>query len=193
MASETPNRIRMWSFDQVPSEFRELFPDGGNSDWVVYAPPDQRQVLEPSLLRWREVYSVRATELPDRSVVYWGAPRDAIRLIAERGKPLIGRPPYGEERRAAVRVKLECPSRYETLSEPKQAGVGHTIDMSTTGIAFTTESSLPANAQLTLQVMWPARLEGGVPVELHAAGRLARTEATMAALQLDNMNFSIAE
>lgn len=193
MASETPKRVRIWSFHQAPPEFRELFPEGGDADWVAYVPLAERPVLEPLLLRWRGVYPVRSTELPDRSVVYWGAPREAMRLITEQGKSVTDRTPAGNERRAAVRVQIVCPSRYETHSEPRQVGLSYTIDMSKTGIAFTTESLLPANAEITLHVTWPVRLEGDVPVELHAAGRLARAEGMKAALQLDGMTFSVAE
>jgi len=156
-------------------------------------PQDRRQFVEPVLLPWRRVYTVRSAELADGSVVYWGAPREALRTIAEQGKAVPGGAPDGHERRAAVRFRLECPIRYETHAEPRQVGVGHTIDMSNTGIAFTTESLLPANVQLTLQVTWPVRLEGEVPIELHATGRLSRAEAMKAALQLENMSFSIAE
>jgi hypothetical protein len=114
-------------------------------------------------------------------------------LITERGKPTGGHAPDDHERRAAVRVRIECPSRYETNSGPKQSGVGHTIDMSNTGIAFTTESLLPADAKLTLLVRWPVRLEGDIPIELHAAGRIARTEEMKAALEVDSISFAIAE
>jgi hypothetical protein len=193
MASETPKLVSMWSFLQAPPEFRELFPEGGSTDWVVYVPVPQRQILEPSLLRWQGVYPVKSEDLPDGSVVYWGAPREAMRLITEQGKSLSGGTPAGEERRTAVRVQMVCPSRYETDSEPKQVGMGHTIDMSNGGIAFTTQSLLPANVEITLHVRWPVRLEGDVPVELHAAGRLARSEAMRAALQLDKMSFSVSE
>lgn len=193
MASETLKRASMWPFRQAPPELRGLFPEGGDVDWVAYVPQSLREVLEPSLLRWRGVYPVRSAQLPDRSVVYWGAPREAIRLIAERGKSVTGRIPTGIDRRAAFRVQIACSSRYETHSEPKQVGLSRTIDMSDTGIAFTTESLLPANTEVTLHVTWPKRLEGDVPVELHAAGRLARSEAMRAAIQLESMRFSAVE
>jgi hypothetical protein len=193
MASEPPKLVSMWCFRQAPPEFQELFPQGWGSDWVAYVPPAQRQILEPSLQRWRVVYPIGSIELPDRSVVYWGAPRRALQSVTEQGKSVTGGPPAGNERRAAVRVRAVYPSRYETHSEPRQVGRGHTIDLSNNGIAFTTESLLPANAMITLRVEWPLRLEGGVPIELSAVGTLARTEAMGAALQLDSMSFSIAE
>ncbi len=193
MAFETPKRISMWSFGSAPPEFQRLFPEGEDTDWLAFVPHQEREVIESSLLRWKDVYPVRAAELPDRSVVYWGAPRGGLRSIIERGKPLKGKPPSGKERRGAVRVQMVYPSRYETHSKPAQTGLGHTIDMSDAGIAFTTESLLPVNAAITLYVTWPVRLEGDVPIELRAAGRLARTDAMKAALRLDTMSFSLAE
>lgn len=178
----------MWSFGQAPPEFRTLFPEGRDSDWVVHVPESDRHEVEFPLLQWRPVYPVRSTELADRSVVYFGAPREALKLIAERGERIATPLPPGQERRTAVRVRIECPSRYQT---PKQTGLGYTIDMSSTGIAFTTETFLARNTHVTLRVTWPVRLEGDVPVEFHAAGKLARSEPAKAAMQMDSMSFSI--
>jgi len=178
----------MWSFGQAPPEFQTLFPEGRHSDWVVHVPESERHELEFPLLQWRPVYPVRSTELADRSVVYFGAPREALKLIAERGERITTPLPPDQERRAAVRVRIECPSRYQT---PKQAGSGYTIDMSSTGIAFTTETLLTRDAHVTLRVTWPVRLEGDVPVEFHAAGKLARSEPMKAAMQMDSVSFSI--
>jgi hypothetical protein len=187
---ETPKRVSIWSFHQAPPEFRESFPESGPHDWVVYVPLAERPIMEPSLLRWRDVYPVRSTELPDQSAVFCGAPSEAMRLIVEQGHSINGR--KGTDRRAAARVPIAYPSRYE-LSEPKQSGMGRTIDMSSAGIAFTTESLLPPNARVTLHVEWPVRLDGNVPVELHASGRLARSESTRAAMQLESVSFSVVE
>jgi hypothetical protein len=192
MASATPNLVAIWSFHHAPPEYRELFPEGGETDWVAYVPLEERSVLEPLLLRWQGVYPVRLKELADRSAVYYGAPREAMRLVAQQSTSVISETPAGKDRRAAVRVPVELLSCYETHSEPAQVGVGHTIDMSHSGIAFTTESLLPTNTEVTLHVTWPVRLEGGVPVELRAFGRLVRAEARKAALQLDSMSVSIA-
>jgi hypothetical protein len=170
-----------------------MFSAGSDDDWVTHVPAQQRQLLEPTLLRWQAAYPVQCMELTDGSAVFWGAPRLAMAFITERGKPIVGSGPGDHERRASVRVRFECPSRYETNSGPRQTGVGHTIDLSNTGIAFTTESRLPADAKLTLLIRWPVRLEGDIPIELHAAGRVARTEELKAALQVDSISFAIAE
>ena len=190
MGPETPERVRMWSFGQAPREFQRLFPEGRDSDWVAHVPESERPAVESSLLQWRPVYPVRVAQLKDRSSVYHGAPREALELIVERGK-LVSIPlPAERERRAARRVQMECASRYETS---KQAGFGHTLDVSSMGIAFTTETLLAGDTEVTLRVAWPVRLESGVPVEFYAAGRLARAEPMKAAMQVDRMAFSIQD
>ena len=198
MRPDPPLPANMWRFSQAPLEFRELFPEAEDSDWVAHVPQSLRQALEPMLLRWNAVYPIHSAVLTDQSVVYCGAPRQALEFLAKHSH-LIARADLnsdfnnGEERRTAVRVQLVCPSRYETHTEPKQIGTGHTIDMSNSGIAFTTESLLPTNVKGTLHMKWPARLPGNVPVELRAVGRLARTEVRSAALQLDSVGFAIAK
>ena len=178
----------MWSFRHAPREFRTLFREGKDTDWVAHAPESERQAIESSLLQWRPVYPVRSTELADRSVVYHGAPREALNLIAEHGAPVAGPLSANQERRKGIRVTIICPSRYQTSTE---IGFGHTIDMSITGIAFTTESSLAGHPEITLRVKWPVRLESGLPVELNAVGKLARAERMKAAMHIDTMSFSI--
>jgi hypothetical protein len=188
MASEKSERVRMWSFRQAPREFQTLFREGKDTDWVAHAPESERQAIEPSLLQWRPVYPVQSTELADRSVVYHGAPSDALDLIAEHGSPVTGSLSPSQERRKGIRVAMTCPSRYNTHTE---IGFGHTIDISVSGIAFTTESLLARNTDVTLRVKWPIRLESGVPVALYAVGKLARAEPMKAAMQIDSMSFAI--
>jgi hypothetical protein len=178
----------MWSFRHAPREFQTLFPEGKDPDWVAHAPESERQAIESSLLQWRPIYPVQSTELADRSVVYHGAPREALDLIAEHGAPATGSHSTIQERRTGIRVAMTHPSRYKT---PTEIGFGHTIDMSITGIAFTTESLLVRNTEVTLRVKWPIRLESGLPVELYAVGKLARAEPMKAAMQIDSMSFSI--
>src|SRR5262249_16023139 len=147
--------------------------------------------VEPLLLRWQRVYPVKTAELADRSVAYFGSPREAMDLIAAKSKPLEAPVPGGIERRSAVRVRIDCQSRYETGEMPAQFGRGRTVDLSGTGACFTTESQLPGGVEVILHVAWPVPLDGNVPVELLAVGKVMRTEATKAAMRLDSMSFSI--
>lgn len=187
MSPETPKRVRTWPFRRAPVKFQKLFPSGSDLDWVAHVPESERDAVEPTVLQWRPVYPVRLAELADRSVVYLGAPRQAVDLC--RGREIVTQPPpAGLERRMAPRVQMECPSRYETST---RTGFGHTIDLSSTGIAFTTETLLASNTKVTLDVNWPVRLEGDVPVEFHASGELVRVEPVKAAMQVDQVGFSI--
>jgi hypothetical protein len=192
MADYAGKLVRVWAFRESPPEFQRLFPGGGDADWVAHAPVSERQYAENSLLRWRPIYPVRSMELADRSVVYWGAQTEAMASLAKWGKP-VSASPEGQERRRGVRVQIECPSRYETQSEPKQLGIGQTIDLGSGGICFTTESLLPKNIEATLWVKWPVPLEDAVPVELRAVGKLVRAEAMKAVLQMERLSFSIED
>jgi len=189
MSEETSQRVRVWRFRGAPTEFRELFPEGKDDDWLVHAAESELRIIEPSLLGWRRIYPVKSVTLADGSTVFWGVPRDAVMSLAKLGKTATDMPPRGTERRAAARVRIECPLRYETHSEPRRAGEGHTIDMSSAGISFTAESLLPTNVKVTLYVQWPVHLEGNVPVELRAVGRLVRAESLQAAMKLEEMKF----
>ena len=193
MASEASKQVRMWSFRRAPLEFQILFQEGEDEpDWVIHLPQPVRHLVEPLLLRWQPVYPVKSAELSDGSVAYFGAPKKAMDLIAGR-PPVIGAIPGGSERRRAVRVQIECQSRYETHAVPKQVGRGRTIDMSSSGISFTTESLLPGGTEVTLHVTWPVHLEDNVLVELRAVGKVTRADATKAAIQTDSMSFSIED
>ena len=192
MDSDIFQQIRSWPLGETPSEFRELFPEGNDDDWVVYvANPELLPLAEHSLLRWRRVFPVEIATHPEGGRVYWGAETLGLASLVESGKPHIEEPPSGNERRKALRRPFEFPSQY-TTGTPQQAGLGHTIDMSRMGISFTTESWLPANADVTLVVQWPVRLEDDLPVVLRAVGRLVRTEPLKAVLLLGKATFSIA-
>jgi hypothetical protein len=110
-------------------------------------------------------------------------------FVSGLGAPVTGTLLSGEERRSVQRVRLECRVRYETHSKPVRAGEGRTIDMSSSGISFTTESGLEVSARITLFVAWPVPLEDDVPIELWAIGTLVWTKPTTAALRLENISF----
>jgi hypothetical protein len=81
---------------------------------------------------------------------------------------------------------------YETSSTiHKRREEGRLIDISSSGVAFTTESSLRRNMRVALHIRWPVRLDGEVPVELFASGKVVRTEQSRTALQYDQINFQI--
>jgi len=191
MASST-RLIRFWPFRKAPSRVRALFHEGKDTDWVASVPESMADVIEPHFFRLRQLHPVASVQLPDRSTVYWGAPRESIAVMASQHPQANIVPTPDRERRTGVRVPLACPMWYETSStSPKNTGEGRVIDMSSTGIAFTTESLLRKNTRVELRIQWPVRLEGDAPVELFAAGKVVRAEPARAALQYDKIAFRV--
>ena len=149
-------------------------------------------IFDPYVLRLKQLYPVSSVRLPDESVVYWGAPREAISVIARQNSQpkVVAFPPI--ERRMGVGFPLSCPLWYETSSmTQKRSGEGRVIDISSSGVAFTTESALRRNTRVALHIQWPVQLEGEVPVELFASGKVVRAEPSRTALQYDQFNFKI--
>jgi PilZ domain len=184
--------IRLWPFRTAPPRFRALFREGKDPDWLANVTHPVADIFDPYVLRLKQLYPVSSVRLPDESVVYWGAPREAISVIASRfTQPnVVAFPPI--ERRLGVRVPLQCALRYETGSmTQKKRGEGRVIDISSSGVAFTTESALRRNTRVALHIQWPVQLEGDTPVELFASGRVVRAEPGKIALKYDQFNFKI--
>lgn len=189
MVLQTP-RIRLWPFRKAPARLRALFREGKDTDWVASAPEPLVDVIEPHFCRLRQLHPVSSVPLPGRSVAYWGAPRESINLIANRYAAPTVVAPAGRERRIGVRVPLACAMWYETgQGANKSSGEGRVIDMSSSGVAFTSEFLPRRNTRVALHIQWPVKLDGEVPVELFAGGKLVRLEDTRAALQFDQLAF----
>jgi PilZ domain len=188
MAAQMP-RIRLWRFREAPVRFQELFPEGKDPDWIASVPEPLADLSETQFLRWRKLYPVSSMRLPDGTAVHWGAPRESVNLIADRYAQPASAPTDLRERRAGVRIPLGCSARYQAGPSSMQTGIGHIIDMSSSGAAFTTGSLLPPGSIAALYIPWPISLDDGVPVELHAVGKVVRGDETRAALQFDRVAF----
>ena len=82
--------------------------------------------------------------------------------------------------------------RYKVLGEKqrvKQVGSGETLNMSSRGVLFTTESTLVAGELVELAVSWPALLNGVLPLKLVVQGRLVRIEEKQAAIAIERYEF----
>ena len=71
----------------------------------------------------------------------------------------------------------------------KQAGLGKTVNMSSGGVLFTTETPLPAGERVEIAVSWPAQLNDVLPLKLVAMGRLVRTGESEAAVSVERYEF----
>lgn len=97
-----------------------------------------------------------------------------------------------DDRRASNRMPIERDVRYKVLGGKKtikQAGLGKTLNMSSGGMLFTTESPLPAGERVEIAVSWPAQLNDTLPLKLVAMGRLVRAEDAQAAIAVERYEF----
>ena len=97
-----------------------------------------------------------------------------------------------DDRRTSNRLPIERDVRYKVLGAKRtltQVGSGRTLNMSSTGILFSTESTLPEGERIQLSVSWPAQLNDTLPLKLAAVGRLVRAGETQAAISIEIYEF----
>ena len=95
------------------------------------------------------------------------------------------------ERRSSGRFPIQQEVVYTLLDgkNRSEAGAGHTVDMSSGGILFTTTAALDPGKRLEIAVNWPARLDGTCRLKLVAMGRVVRIEADRAAIAIEHYEF----
>ena|SRR5437867_4120027 len=94
------------------------------------------------------------------------------------------------EHRATDRFPIESALRYKLrLSKTTPTGAGRTVNMSSAGILFTTETRLPAGERVELFVDWPARLNDNCALTLVAFGKIVRSELQSAAIRIEKYDF----
>jgi hypothetical protein len=97
-----------------------------------------------------------------------------------------------DDRRSTNRMPIERDVRYKVLGAKKsikESGLGKTVNMSSGGVLFTTETPLPAGERVEIAVSWPAQLNDTLPLKLVAMGRLVRTEDAQAAIAVERYEF----
>jgi len=108
----------------------------------------------------------------------------AMILMAEKA-------PTHPDRRSSDRFPIEREVRYKMLDGKTvlQSGAGKTVDMSSSGVLFTTDQPLAAGNRLELSVNWPAQLDNTCPLKLVALGRVVRTDSGKAAIAIEKYEF----
>ena len=97
-----------------------------------------------------------------------------------------------DDRRSSNRLPIERDVRYKVLGGKKtikQTGIGKTLNMSSGGVLFTTETALPEGERVELAVSWPAQLNDELPLKLVAMGRLVRSDESQAAISIERYEF----
>ena len=95
------------------------------------------------------------------------------------------------ERRGSSRFPIEREIRYRVLNKKsnQESGSGKTVNISSTGILFTTEHVLLPGRTLEVSVSWPAHLNNNCPLKLVARGRVVRFEPGKAAIEIQHYEF----
>lgn len=99
------------------------------------------------------------------------------------------------ERRAHARFSVKLRLRYRVLFShiPQPAGHGTTVKMSSHGILFTDGHVLPRGAKVDVEIDWPVKLDGRVPLKLIIHGSVIRSEAVSVALEIRRHEFRICK
>jgi PilZ domain len=95
------------------------------------------------------------------------------------------------DRRGAKRLSIERDVQYRLLTrrDGEPEGAGKTLNMSSSGVLFTTDQTLLPGRRMELTISWPAHLDNKCALKLVARGRVVRFEGTAAALEIMQHEF----
>ena len=105
-------------------------------------------------------------------------------------------PQYGiAEKRRSPRFALQEPLCYSIVEGQKTitAGTGVTIDLSSNGVAFTTEHTLKPGTLVELSINWPQKACGVPFLRVAISGRIVRANASSAACTITHYEFRIQD
>jgi hypothetical protein len=94
------------------------------------------------------------------------------------------------ERRLKARYPVQLVARYRTLDRTDElAGVGTTVNMSSTSLLVRCPHNIPFGAQMEVLVNWPSLLESTVPLQLVTSGRVIRSERSSFVIEFARYQF----
>src|ERR1043165_1452408 len=96
------------------------------------------------------------------------------------------------DRRTKARFPLHRPMRYKLLQNSgatTQIGTGHTLDISSAGIAFTIEREISPETYIELSISWPVLLHNDCPMQLIVQGRVLRSSPERSVCTVDKYEF----
>ncbi len=97
----------------------------------------------------------------------------------------------GDERRGGLRFNLTLDLTFRVLyrGKPLFSGSGRSIDLGSSGIAFTTDAPLRPGSALEIAVSWPALLHGECPMRLVITGTVIRATGDSAVCSVQRHEF----
>src|SRR3984957_13856604 len=95
------------------------------------------------------------------------------------------------DRRHSDRFPIERDVRFRVMSKRggEEAGDGKTLNISSSGVLFTTDQILLPGRRLQLSISWPAQLNNKCALKLVARGRIVRFEDGRAAMEIQQYEF----
>ncbi len=72
---------------------------------------------------------------------------------------------------------------------PGKTGSGRTIDLSSSGLSFTTDTPPLTGEKLHVSINWPTLLDGNVQLQLIISGVVVRSKGTITALRSEHHEF----
>ena len=95
------------------------------------------------------------------------------------------------ERRGAKRYPIALEIAYWVAKPGEEflIGKGRTVDISSSGILFTTDDTLPTGSEVTMEISWPIPLDGNCPLKLTMQGRVVRWGNNQAAVEVSRCEF----
>ena len=95
------------------------------------------------------------------------------------------------DRRHSDRFPIERDVRFRVLNKRggEETGDGKTLNISSSGVLFTSEQMLLPGRRLELSISWPVQLNDLVPLKLVARGRVVRFEEGQAAIEIQQYEF----
>ncbi len=95
------------------------------------------------------------------------------------------------DRRHSDRFPIEREVGYRVLNKRsgEESGDGKTINISSSGVLFTSEHLLLPGRRLELSISWPAQLNHKCALKLVARGRVVRFESGHAAIEIEQYEF----
>jgi len=95
------------------------------------------------------------------------------------------------DRRHSDRFPIEREVRYRVLNKrsSEETGDGKTINISSSGVLFTSEHMLLPGRRMELAISWPAQLNNKCALKLVARGRVVRFEGGRAAIEIQQYEF----
>ena len=87
-------------------------------------------------------------------------------------------------RRSEERLPAEYSLRYRLLDGSRREGEGVTLNLSSRGLCFIADRSLPAASPIDVRIAWPI-LRQNRPIELAITGTIVRADQISAAVAID--------